>query len=106
MNADYKECIQACFACLEACNVCFHASLKEDEKMAKCIELDRECAEICSYAVCAMQRSSIFAKQICALCAEICDACGTECKSHDHQHCQDCAEACFRCAEECRKMAA
>ncbi|MDP5273391.1 four-helix bundle copper-binding protein [Chengkuizengella axinellae] len=106
MNAQYKSCIEAVYRCIEACNVCYHACLKEEHmsNMSKCIELDRECAEICTLALHSMQRSSTFAIQILSLCAEICDACGTECKSHNHQHCQDCAQACFRCAEECRKL--
>jgi hypothetical protein len=40
------------------------------------------------------------------VCAEICDACGTECDKHEPQHCQRCAKACRHCAEECRRMAA
>ncbi|MBS4173172.1 four-helix bundle copper-binding protein [Bacillus sp. FJAT-49736] len=108
MNANYKICLEACFSCLEACNICFHACLNEEhpEKMTKCIELDRECADICGLTIAAMQRSSEFVRDICAICAAICEACGTECKKHDHQHCQRCAEACFRCADECRKLSA
>ncbi|MBB6449666.1 hypothetical protein HNR44_001644 [Geomicrobium halophilum] len=75
--------------------------------LAECIRLDRECADICAFAVQAMQTNSRFAKQICELCADICQACGDECAKHDHhQHCQDCAEACHRCAKICREMAA
>ncbi|WP_368495605.1 four-helix bundle copper-binding protein [Bacillus sp. Marseille-Q1617] len=70
----------------------------------QCIELDRECADICSYAINAIQKSSKFVPGILSLCADICDACGKECNSHDHRHCKDCAEACFRCADECRKV--
>ncbi|MDX8343755.1 four-helix bundle copper-binding protein [Rossellomorea sp. YZS02] len=51
-----------------------------------------------------MERSSKFVQRILSLCAEICDACGAECHSHDQQHCRDCAEACFKCAEECRML--
>lgn len=104
----YEECIQACLECMEACNVCYDACLKEKDlaMMVDCIRLDRECADICAFAAKSMQSGSPFAKQICQLCAEICEACGNECKKHDHDHCQRCAEACFRCAEECRKMVA
>jgi Domain of Unknown Function (DUF326) len=104
MNASYKQCLSALEKCLEACNICYHASLKEEQRMMQCIELDRECADICSYAISSIQRSSKFVPDVLTLCARICEACGTECKSHDHRHCQDCAEACFRCAEECRKL--
>lgn len=108
MNANYKACLEACFTCLEACNICFHACLKEEhpEKMTKCIELDRECADFCSLAIASMQRSSAFVKEIVSICATVCEACGYECKKHDHEHCQKCADICFRCAEECRKLTA
>lgn len=74
--------------------------------MASCIRLDKECADICAFAVKTMQSNSPFAQQICQLCADICESCGIECKKHNHEHCQNCAEACFRCAEVCRKMRA
>lgn len=106
-NQMYEQCIQACLECMEACNTCYDACLREEDiaKMADCIRMDRECADICAFAAKAMQSGNPFAKQICQLCAEICEACGNECKKHDHDHCQRCAEACFKCAEECRKMA-
>ncbi|MFD2216162.1 four-helix bundle copper-binding protein [Metabacillus endolithicus] len=106
-NQQYKECIQACLECMEACNVCYSACLKEENigMMTNCIRLDRECADICSFAAKAMQTNSPFAEQICKLCAEICEACGKECEQHEHEHCTKCAESCFRCAEACREMA-
>jgi hypothetical protein len=93
---------------MEACNTCYSACLEEEDvkMMADCIRLDRECADICGFAVKSMQSNSPFASQICQLCAEICEACGNECKQHDHDHCQKCADACFKCADACRKMVA
>jgi len=73
--------------------------------MAKCIHLDRSCADMCSFAMREMSRDSDFADQVCALCAEMCDRCGQECAKHPMDHCQDCAEACKKCAEACRAMA-
>ncbi|WP_082341237.1 four-helix bundle copper-binding protein [Sporosarcina globispora] len=92
---------------MKACNVCYDACLGEEDvkMMADCIRLDRECADICTFAAKSMQSNSQFAKGICTLCADICEACGKECNNHDYGHCQKCAEACFKCAEECRKMA-
>jgi hypothetical protein len=74
--------------------------------MAKCIQLDMECAATCYASAQLMCMGSSHARQLCALCAEICEACGAECAKHEHAHCKECAEACKRCAEECRKMAA
>lgn len=73
----YEECIKACQESLEACNNCFQACLGEDhvQMMVDCIKLDRECADICSYAVQAMTRNSPFVQEICTLCAKICEDC-------------------------------
>jgi len=102
-----EACLEACMACLRACNECFDACLREEHtgRMAECIRLDRECAEICSLAISAMTRNSPFTKEICKLCARICEACGNECSKHDHDHCRTCAEACFACAKACAAMA-
>ncbi|HSF47902.1 MAG TPA: four-helix bundle copper-binding protein [Burkholderiales bacterium] len=74
--------------------------------MQECIRLDRDCADICALAAQFMARDSSFARVVCALCADICEACGNECAKHQVAHCQEYADACRRCAEECRTMAA
>lgn len=81
---NYEECIQACIDCMEACNRCYDACLKEEnvKMMVDCIRMDRECADICALAIKSMQSNSPFASLICKLCAEICEACGNECKKH------------------------
>jgi len=73
--------------------------------MVRYIELDRSCADICSFALREMARSSQFAERVRRLCAEVCDACGEECAKHKMDHCQKCAEACRTCAEACRETA-
>ena len=100
--------MHTCIACMIACERCASECLREQgvKMMARCIELDRDCADICALAVRLMSRGSEFAARLCALCAEVCEACERECAKHDAQHCKDCAEACRKCAEECRKMAA
>lgn len=75
--------------------------------MARCIQLDMECAAICYAAAQLMSMNSQSSAQVCRVCADICQACGDECAKHSHmEHCRECAEACHRCAEECRRMAA
>lgn len=74
--------------------------------MARCIELDMQCAAICYASAQLMSLGNEKAHQICSICAELCQACGDECSQHENEHCQECAKACLRCAEECRKMAA
>lgn len=74
--------------------------------MARCIQLDMECAAFCYAAAQVMSMGGRSARDLCRLCADICQACGDECGRHEHMvHCKECADACHRCAEECRKMA-
>lgn len=74
--------------------------------MAKCIQLDMECATLCYASAQLMSLNGAKAKELCLICADACDACAAECGKHHHDHCQACAEACRKCADECRKMAA
>lgn len=108
VNEQIQNCIDECLKCMVTCNQCYIACLSENHAghMSKCIQLDRDCADICQFAASMMARSSEHAKQICVLCASICEKCGEECKKHAMEHCQKCAEACFKCAEICRQMAA
>ena len=105
-HEQYRDCIEACQACANACEHCATACLKDGQvsELARCIELDLECAQICRLAVSSMARGGEYAHAVCQLCADVCDACGEECARHKHAHCQECAEACRRCAEECRRM--
>lgn len=103
-----QACLEACISCMEACNRCFYRCLSEQNhhELSECIRLDRECADMCAFAVRAIEAESPFTAEICALCADVCEACAKECQMHNHDHCQACAKACFTCAEACRKMAA
>lgn len=105
---EHQSCLEACVSCAEACERCATACLRESDvkMMAKCILLDRDCADACRLASAWMSRDSPFAKQACALCAVLCDACADECERHEADHCRRCAAACRKCAEECRRMAA
>jgi hypothetical protein len=73
--------------------------------MARCIQLDMECAAICYAAAQLMSLGSKQAKEACLICAQLCDDCAAECSKHTHsKHCQECAEACRQCAQACRNM--
>lgn len=104
----FQSCIDACNSCAVACDYCAASCLAEkDVKMlARCVELDIDCAAICRLAVAYMARGSELAGMICETCAEVCEACAQECEKHSTmEHCRQCAQACRRCAEECRRMA-
>lgn len=103
---DYKNCIDACLACAAICNHCASSCLQEKDlpMMARCIQLDMECAAICYTAAQWMSLGSEKAKDLCRLCAEACRRCADECSKHKHEHCQECAAACKACAEACAAM--
>ncbi|MGY3716943.1 four-helix bundle copper-binding protein [Sutcliffiella cohnii] len=103
----FQTCIDACNKCMQACEECLTSCLKEADVQARtlCINILRDCADICSMAAQWMSCGSMYAKQFCQLCVTICDACATECVKFQDAHCQECANFCRQCAEECRKMA-
>lgn len=107
----YQDCIDACQVCAVSCDNCLEADLRETDHLpmlANCIRLNRDCAKLCYTSVTFMASDSLFAHQVCELCAQVCDACAEECEKHAqmHDHCRECAEACRRCAEACRNMVA
>ncbi|WP_430788490.1 four-helix bundle copper-binding protein [Virgibacillus flavescens] len=106
-HEQYQSVIKSLHECMETCNHCFDACLQEDnvKMMAECIRLDRECADMCGYLEQALVRNSPFASELANVCAKMCEACGNECKKHDHEHCQKCADACFACADACKSIA-
>lgn len=106
-HGHFAECIDACKECELACEHCADACLGEEDvaALAKCIQLNHDCAELCRLAVLLMARDSHFAVAACELCATVCDACAAECEHHELEHCRECGAACRRCADECRRMA-
>src|SRR5438132_1714842 len=90
-------------ACMTQCNVCYNACLHEKDvaMLIRCIELDRECAEICQLTASLFARGSVNIDKFLKLCAEICRLCAEECEKHMHDHCQKCAHICRSCSEMC-----
>lgn len=107
VDEEHQQLSQTLHECVEACNHCYYACLKEEDvkMMAECIRLDRECAEICAFLEHALTRSTSFAPDLAKVCSRICEACGSECQKYEHNHCQKCAEACFKCAKACKEIA-
>ena len=105
----FQPCIDACSECATECNHCATSCVQEEHvhHLAKCIQLDLECAAICRSAVEMMSLGSNYSRELCDLCAGICEACAGECDKHsDLKHCKACDDVCRNCANECGKMAA
>ena len=104
----YKVCLDACLESAAACNHCAASCTTEEEvsMMATCIRLDMECAAVCYTTAQLISLGSERAKDMCVICADLCNACSSECSKHENDHCRGCAAACRSCADECMKMAA
>lgn len=102
-----QSCIEACTQCEVECERCSTACLMDNNAhaMAHCIQLARDCANICELVVKYLAHDSDFAQSACETCVEVCLACRDECARHDSDYCLRCASACHRAAEECEKFA-
>ena len=98
-----RDCIDACNLCATECGNCF-AHMVGTESNNDCPACCIECSAVCRLCADAIARNSPFAKQICKLCADICDWCEKQCDAHDMDHCKRCADACRRCAVACRAL--
>ena len=105
-HEDHKQLIETLLACALECENCATACLGEEDvkTMARCIALDRDCADICTLAARLLKRDSEVAHEFLAICEKICKMCGDECAKHasHKEHCRRCADACKKCAEACR----
>lgn len=101
-----KEHIEMLQQCADTCDNCYTACLNEADvkSMARCIALDRDCADICRMTASALARKSEMRDSLLKACAEICRACADECAKHGMHHCQECAKACRECAHACVEM--
>jgi hypothetical protein len=99
------ELVRQLLDCVVACETCAAACLNEDDvsMMARCIELDRDCSELCAEAVRLRLRDSELFEPFLAVCEEACRLCAEECRKHKMDHCQRCADECERCSEACRE---
>jgi hypothetical protein len=59
---------------------------------------------MCEMSIGNMSMNARFAKQHCALCAAVCEACAQDCRMFKDDHCQACANECDACAQECKNM--
>jgi hypothetical protein len=100
---DHQSLINTLLECAQACEKCMAACLEEKnvERMAHCIELDRDCAEVCFLGAKLLMRDSELAHSYLVECEEACRICAEECSNHEHEHCKACAAACRRCEQAC-----
>lgn len=106
MEEAMQACIDACVRCHQVClqtatNYCLETGGRHLEP--EHFRLMLACAEICRVSADFMLMDSRFHHRVCGVCAEICEACATDCERvGDMAHC---VEACRSCAQSCRQMA-
>jgi hypothetical protein len=87
--------IDDCLSCATECEACISECLSMgDKKYLKCIELCRDCADICVLSARFYARNSAYGDALFELCKEICSACAKEC---DKLGLTNCAEKCRNC---------
>ncbi|HVD96596.1 MAG TPA: four-helix bundle copper-binding protein [Cytophagaceae bacterium] len=107
-NAEkYYSCISICLECATHCAQAAFEGLKESEikMLSRCIQLQRECAEMCLSTVRILNQGSEHARDVCVVCADYCNRCAIESEKHtDLNYCKICADMCRKCAEECNRI--
>lgn len=101
-----EQCIRSCLECSRTCQ----------ETLSHCLSMAGvhvgsphirallSCIEICKAAVSLMTLRVPFAKQLCAVCADVCDTCADSCRNFSDPVMKQCAQVCKRCAQMCRSM--
>ncbi len=92
--------------CITACENCMTLCLQDPNvsHMKNCINLQRDCIDICVLTARFIARSSSNARRILKECIEICRKCAEECARHEAEHCQQCAQKCRECYDACDKF--
>ena len=96
------RCASTCASCADAC---LHGEDAND--MARCIDLDEQCATICFTTARVLSQPGPNGdswRSIVQACIDVCRECAEECGGHDHEHCRICAAACRECADACQAL--
>lgn len=105
MDSAMRECIDTCQACHDTClemamSHCLAIGGAHVE--AEHMRLMMNCAEICQTAANFMLSQSPLHTAVCAVCAEVCNACAISCEKVGNM--DQCVEECRRCAQSCQEM--
>jgi hypothetical protein len=101
----FATAIEAATDCHQACIEALSYGLQQKGESAHLLHsrLMLDCAQVCDVTRDMMLRSSDFAHQMAALCAEVCERSAASCDRLG-EGMDTCAGACRRCAEACRGL--
>lgn len=102
-----RDAIKACMDCHSTClqtamNLCLERGGRHVEQ--EHFRLMLNCAELCQTSANFMLSDSPMHGRVCAVCADVCDACAKSCQEVGGM--SDCVDECLRCAKSCRSMEA
>jgi hypothetical protein len=98
--------IQTLTKCITACEICLTLAVQEGVQAAtlrECINLQRDCIDICALTTRFIARSSSNMRRILRECIDICRKCAEECHKQTQEHYQQCGETCQECYLVCEK---
>jgi len=101
-----QDCIEACLHCHKIClaMAMTHCLDEGGEHVGpQHFRLMMDCAAICATAADFLTHKSQFHRQLCRLCAEVCNACAADCMHLGDM--EECVRACRTSAQACRAMA-
>lgn len=107
LSPDVERCIEECQNCHRVClGMTMHHCLMVGGRHSepRHLKLLLSCAAICQTSADLMLMGSTYHARMCALCADVCEACARSCEQVGDM--EACVLACRRCAESCRKMTA
>ena len=97
----YKNCIDACFDCVKACDRCANEGCKISKECTYGHDCASVCAEVCNLVGRLTARGHC-CSDLYELCAKYCDECAKKCEKIEHEYAKACAAAAKKCAEACR----
>jgi hypothetical protein len=106
LNQTEIECVNACNDCVAACLQYATDPLNKHStsNMNGCIIQDMECANICKLLSTSIAHGDLSMLKICALCADICEKCASQCSQYYMSYFQECIDSCITCAKKCREL--
>lgn len=103
LTSEQAQIIKELVNCALACDSCSSRYLTTAAHLTRCIELARDCADMCFLGSRLMMRNSELGDEMLRVCEEACRVCAEECLKYDFEYCRICAEACESCANSCQE---
>lgn len=101
----YSECIEACMACVLACEG--YLQIERANEHSVYVSLCKDCAEICLLCARLIARGSQYFHEMCLVCVYVCRACAKEGDKEMliNNCCVQSINACRACEEVCESVA-